>query len=62
MSTCNRVIPIAKAALAADDAHSHAFHGMQQPSDELAGKEGFGLPDSVKVRHEKLDQLNKDYP
>ena len=62
MSTCTRVIPIAKAALAADDAHSHAFHGMQPQAGEIAGKEGFGLPDSVKVRHEKLDQLSKDYP
>ncbi|NBQ80016.1 MAG: chlorophyllide reductase subunit Y, partial [Betaproteobacteria bacterium] len=62
MSTCTRVIPIAKAALAADDAHSNAFHGMQPQAGEIAGKEGFGLPDSVKVRHEKLDQLSKDYP
>ncbi|NDG83312.1 MAG: chlorophyllide reductase subunit Y, partial [Betaproteobacteria bacterium] len=35
---------------------------MQPQAGEIAGKEGFGLPDSVKVRHEKLDQLSKDYP
>ena len=47
MSTCTRVIPIAKAALS-------ATADAVQP--------GFNPIEPVRVRQEKLDQLNKDYP
>ena len=62
MSTCSRVIPIAKAALAAADDQSMAVKAAPGKASESVVHSSFGMPDTAVVRHEKLDRLTKDYP
>jgi chlorophyllide a reductase subunit Y len=62
MSTCSRVIPIAKAALAAADDQSIAVKAAPGKASESVVHSSFGMPDTAVVRHEKLDRLTKDYP
>ncbi|MEY3155186.1 MAG: chlorophyllide reductase subunit, partial [Pseudomonadota bacterium] len=62
MSTCSRVIPIAKAALAAADDPSMAVNAASGKGGESVVQSSFGMPDTAVVRHEKLDRLTKDYP
>ena len=62
MSTCSRVIPIAKAALAAADDQSMAVKAAPSKASESVVHSSFGMPDTAVVRHEKLDRLTKDYP
>jgi chlorophyllide a reductase subunit Y len=62
MSTCSRVIPIAKAALAAADDQSMAVKAAPGKASESVVHSSFGMPDTAVVRHEKLDRLAKDYP
>jgi hypothetical protein len=47
MSTCSRVIPIAKAALAVADDPSMAMKAMPSKSGESVADSSFGMPDSV---------------
>ena len=62
MSTCSRVIPIAKAALAAADDPSMAVNAASGKGGESVVQSSFGMPHTAVVRYEKLDQLAKDYP
>ncbi|MBU6382594.1 MAG: chlorophyllide reductase subunit Y, partial [Proteobacteria bacterium] len=39
-----------------------AMKAMPSKSGASVADSSFGMPDSVQVRHEKLDQLSKDYP